>query len=84
VYPVQARPVAEAANRNPRGEGEPHLRAADGAGRDGGRRHGGEARAELEAGQHERRMAVIMEAAALEGVTDNIVQSMGVLTPPQM
>jgi hypothetical protein len=29
-------------------------------------------------------MAVIMETAALEGVTDNIVQSMGVLTPPKM
>jgi len=42
-----------------------------------------EPRAELEAGQHERRMAVIMETAALEGVTGNIVQSMGVLTPPQ-
>jgi hypothetical protein len=28
-------------------------------------------------------MAVIMETAALEGVTDDIVPSMGVLTPPK-
>jgi len=37
----------------------------------------------VEAGQRERRMAVIMEMAALEWVTNNTVQSMGVLTPPQ-
>jgi hypothetical protein len=29
-------------------------------------------------------MALIMETPALEGVTDNMVQSMGVLTPQQM
>ena len=40
--------------------------------------------AELEAEQHERRMAVFMERAALEGVTDNMEQRLGGITRPKL